>query len=132
LAPLTRPGGAPESIHMLLAALMCTGGVVASIYAIGMLRGRRDAYHCADSASARHGARVRTAAVVIGDWAARVVEARQPAKFAALEGIGHTTSHAPLTLAESTTRSPAESSVDYAPGRTHLLSHFRPSATIRA
>ena len=99
LAPLTGPGALPESLHMLLAALMCTGGVVAAVYAVGMLRGRRDAYH-------RRGFRVGLVTVlamaplqlVIGDLAARVVEKYQPAKLAAMEALTHTQSHAPLTL----------------------------------
>ncbi|WP_228559248.1 cytochrome ubiquinol oxidase subunit I [Catenulispora pinisilvae] len=99
LAPLTGPGALPESLHMLLAAIMCTGGVVAAVYAVGMLRGRRDAYH-------RRGFRVGLVAVlamaplqlVVGDLAARVVEKYQPAKLAAMEALTHTQSHAPLTL----------------------------------
>jgi cytochrome d ubiquinol oxidase subunit I len=133
LAPLTGPAAAPESLHMLLAALMCTGGVVASIYAIGMLRGRRDAYH-------RRGLGVGLVTilacaplqVVVGDWSARVVEARQPAKFAALEGIGQTRSHAPLTLGGI--YDPKSGELVHGlriPDGLSLLSHFRPSATIR-
>ncbi|GAA1950587.1 cytochrome ubiquinol oxidase subunit I [Catenulispora subtropica] len=99
LAPLTGPGALPESLHMLLAAIMCTGGVVAAVYAVGMLRGRRDAYH-------RRGFRVGLVAVlaaapvqlVVGDLAARVVEKYQPAKLAAMEALPHTRDHAPLTL----------------------------------
>jgi len=52
----------------------------------------------ADSASAGHGARVAPAAGRDRRLGRAGVEARQPAKFAALEGIGHTTSHAPFTL----------------------------------
>ncbi|MEY9926855.1 cytochrome d ubiquinol oxidase subunit I [Catenulispora sp. GP43] len=99
LAPLTGPGALPESLHMLLAAIMCTGGVVAAVYAVGMLRGRRDDYH-------RRGFRVGLVTVlaaapfqlVVGDLAARVVEKYQPAKLAAMEALTHTQSHAPLTL----------------------------------
>src|SRR5919197_499468 len=40
-------GGATgyEVPHMILAAYMVTGFLVASVYAVGMLRGRRDSYH---------------------------------------------------------------------------------------
>ena len=34
-----------EVPHMILAAYMVTGFLVASVYAVGMLRGRRDRYH---------------------------------------------------------------------------------------
>jgi cytochrome bd ubiquinol oxidase subunit I len=99
LAPFTTPAAAPQAIHMLVAALMCTGGAVAGVYATGMLRGRRDTYH-------RRGLAVGLVPVVVGaplqfvvgDWAARVVEKNQPVKLAAMEGLARTGSHAPLTL----------------------------------
>ena len=34
-----------EALHMLLAAYMVAGFIVAGVYAVGMLRGRRDRYH---------------------------------------------------------------------------------------
>src|SRR6202020_3105965 len=34
-----------EATHMILAAYMVTGFVVAGVYAVGLLRGRRDRYH---------------------------------------------------------------------------------------
>ncbi len=99
LAPFTTPSALPQALHMLVAALMCTGGAVAGVYAVGMLRGRRDLYH-------RRGLRVGLVTVlagaplqlVIGDWAARVVERQQPLKLAAMEGLYRTGNHAPLTL----------------------------------
>ncbi|AEH08101.1 MULTISPECIES: cytochrome ubiquinol oxidase subunit I [Protofrankia] len=99
LAPFLSPATPAQVIHMLLAALMCTGGAVAGVYAVGMLRGRRDAYH-------RRGLRVGLVTVlacaplqaVVGDWAARVVAAQQPLKLAAMEALYQTRSHAPLTL----------------------------------
>ncbi|ETA03651.1 cytochrome bd-type quinol oxidase, subunit 1 [Frankia sp. CcI6] len=98
-APFLSPGTPPQVVHMLLAALMCTGGAVSSIYAVGMLRGRRDAYH-------QRGLRIGLAVVlvcaplqlIVGDWAARIAGANQPFKLAAMEGLYHTRSHAPLTL----------------------------------
>ncbi len=133
LAPLTGPNAAPESLHMLIAALMCTGGVVASIYAIGMLRGRRDSYH-------RRGFAVGLVAVlvcaplqlVIGDWSARVVEAKQPAKFAALEGLGHSQTHAPVTIGGYYDAKSGKL-VDglRIPDGLSILGHFNPSAKIR-
>ncbi|MGF7236879.1 MAG: cytochrome ubiquinol oxidase subunit I [Frankia sp.] len=99
LAPFTTPSALPQALHMLVAALMCTGGAVAGVYAVGMLRGRRDLYH-------RRGLRVGLVTVlagaplqlVIGDWAARVVESQQPVKLAAMEGLYRTGAHAPLTV----------------------------------
>jgi cytochrome bd ubiquinol oxidase subunit I len=34
-----------ESLHMLLAAYIVAGFMVAGVYAAGMLKGRRDRYH---------------------------------------------------------------------------------------
>jgi cytochrome bd ubiquinol oxidase subunit I len=39
------PSTASQTVHMLLAAVMVVGFSVASVYAVGMLRGRRDRYH---------------------------------------------------------------------------------------
>ncbi len=39
------PSTAAETVHMLLAAVMVVGFGVAWVYAVGMLRGRRDHYH---------------------------------------------------------------------------------------
>ena len=88
-----------EVTHMFVAALMCTGGAVAAVYAIGMLRGRRDEYH-------RKGLNLGMAVILalapiqllIGDFAARDVAATQPAKLAAMEGHYYTSGHVPLTI----------------------------------
>jgi len=39
------PSTWPQFVHMVLAAYMVTGYLVASVYAAGMLRGRRGLYH---------------------------------------------------------------------------------------
>ena len=91
--------GWSEVTHMFVAAMMCTGGTVAAVYAWGMLRGRRDRYH-------RLGLGVGLGTVLgltpvqmfLGDWSARVVAATQPLKLASLEAVTKTGSHVPLTL----------------------------------
>ncbi len=88
-----------EVTHMLIAALMCTGGAVAAVYAVGMLRGRRGDYH-------RRGLNLGMAVVLalapiqflVGDTAARDVAATQPAKLAAMEGLYDTSGHVPLVI----------------------------------
>ncbi|CAO5157346.1 cytochrome bd ubiquinol oxidase subunit I [Frankia sp. AiPs1] len=98
-APFTSPSFGPQLVHMLLAAFMCAGGMVAAIYAVGMLRGRRDAYH-------RHGLAIGLTAVLVaaplqliaGDWAGRNAADHQPLKLAAMEGLYHTGSNAPFTI----------------------------------
>jgi cytochrome bd ubiquinol oxidase subunit I len=85
--------------HMLLAAYLATGLTVASIYAIAMLRGRRDQYHRRGLALALVvGLVVAPAQVMVGDRAAKLVAARQPVKLAAIEGLWETQARAPLTI----------------------------------
>jgi cytochrome bd ubiquinol oxidase subunit I len=45
LAPFLAPATPYQVVHMLLAAFMCTGFGVSSVYAVALLRGRRDRYH---------------------------------------------------------------------------------------
>jgi cytochrome bd ubiquinol oxidase subunit I len=83
-----------EVPHMILAAYLVTGFTVASIYAVGMLRGRRDRYH-------RLGLLIPlTVAVIaapiqfaVGDTAARAIAADQPIKFAGMECVQQTSTH---------------------------------------
>src|SRR3712207_9405093 len=44
-AAMFGPSTWPQVVHMLLAAYMVTGFTIASVYDVGMLRGRRDRYH---------------------------------------------------------------------------------------
>jgi cytochrome bd ubiquinol oxidase subunit I len=85
--------------HMVVAAYVVGGFLVASVYAVGMLRGRRDRYH-------RLGFLIpfSVAAVAIpiqmgvGDSLARWVYNNQPLKFAAIELVPETASDVPETL----------------------------------
>src|SRR3954453_17333930 len=77
-----------EFFHMLLAAYMVTGFVLASIYAVGMLRGRTDRYHRLGFIIPFTVAAVATPIqLFVGDTAARAVADDQPAKFAGFECI---------------------------------------------
>jgi cytochrome d ubiquinol oxidase subunit I len=77
-----------EVPHMILAAYMVTGFLIASVYAVGMLRGRRDRHH-------RLGLLIpfTVAAItapfqfLVGDTAARAIAHDQPIKFAAMECV---------------------------------------------
>jgi cytochrome bd ubiquinol oxidase subunit I len=83
-----------EAPHMILAAYLVTGFLVASVYAVGMLRGRRDRHH-------RLGLLIPlTIAVlvtpvqfVVGDTVARSIAKDQPVKFAAMECVQTTHTH---------------------------------------
>ena len=79
-----------EFFHMLLAAYMVTGFILASIYAVGMLRGRRDRYHRLGLLIPLTVAAIATPIqLFVGDTAARAVADDQPAKFAGMECIYH-------------------------------------------
>jgi cytochrome d ubiquinol oxidase subunit I len=88
-----------QALHMLIAAYLVGGFLVASVYAWGMLRGRRDRYH-------RIGFLIpfTVAAIAVpfqmfvGDELARWVYNNEPVKFAAIEMVPKTSSDVPETL----------------------------------
>lgn len=98
-AAMFGPSTWPQVVHMLLAAYMVTGFTVASVYAIGMLRGRRDRYHRAGLTIPLAFAAVLTPVQIgVGDWIANVVADNQPAKLAAMEGQQETMAGAPVSI----------------------------------
>ena len=88
------PATAYEVSHMILAAYLVTAFLVASVYAVGMLRGRRDRHH-------RLGLLIplTVASILapiqffVGDTAARAIAEDQQIKFAAKECVQHTHTH---------------------------------------
>ena len=98
-AAIFNPALPHELAHFLLAALLVAGFVVASVYAVGMLQGRRDRLH-------RLGFLIpfTVAAVamplqmLVGDRAVREVVRLQPVKFAAIEMVAETATHVPERL----------------------------------
>jgi cytochrome d ubiquinol oxidase subunit I len=93
------PATAPESIHMILAAFMVAGFGTAAVYAVGLLRGRRDEHHRLGFLVPFTFASVVTPfQIAAGDYIARFLAKYQPTKLAALEGVPHTGSHIPLHL----------------------------------
>jgi cytochrome bd ubiquinol oxidase subunit I len=96
---MLNPGTPVQTTHMMIAAYMATGFAIASVYAVGMLRGKRDAYHKrALAVGLALGAVLAPAQIVVGDWAARFVAQHQPIKLAALEGQWDTKAGAPLRI----------------------------------
>lgn len=82
----------PETIHMILAALMVTGFGTASVYAVAILRGRRDRYHQLGLTIPLVGASICAPIQIgVGDWAAEMVAHYQATKLAALEALSRTT-----------------------------------------
>lgn len=88
-----------EALHMLLAAYVVAGFVVAAVYAFGMLKEGRSPY-------LRKGflipftvaAIVIPAQIFVGDVVAREAFHNEPAKFADIELLTHTGTHVPETL----------------------------------
>ena len=73
---------------MILAAYMVVGFLVASIYAVGMLKGRRDRLHRLGLLIPLTIGLIATPIqLFVGDTAARAVADNQPAKFAGMECI---------------------------------------------
>lgn len=98
-AAMFGPSTWPQFTHMWLAAFMVTGFLVASVYAIGMLRGRRDRYHRAGLLIPLTVAAIATPVQIgVGDWIANTVADTQPAKLAAMEGQYETTAGAGLSI----------------------------------
>src|ERR1700683_1493238 len=130
-AAMFNPATGPETVHMILAALMVTGFGTASVYAVAMLRGRRDRYHRLGLLIPLTGAVILTPfQIVAGDWAARMVAVHQPTKLAAMEGLAKTTTGAPEAIGGY-----------YSDGKLHwalkipdglsLLAKLNPHATIQ-
>jgi cytochrome d ubiquinol oxidase subunit I len=88
-----------QAAHMLVAAYLVGGFLVASVYAAAMLRGRRDHYHRTAFLIAFTVAAVAAPVqLVVGDALARWVYDEQPVKFAAIELVPSTDSDVPETL----------------------------------
>ncbi len=83
-----------EVPHMILAAYLVTGFIVASIYAVGLLRGRRDRIHRLGLLIPLTVACIATPIqFAVGDSAARAIAAHQPIKFAGMECVDKTSTH---------------------------------------
>ncbi|MCW2523072.1 MAG: cytochrome ubiquinol oxidase subunit [Frankiales bacterium] len=89
-----------EMPHMILAAYMVSGFLVAGVYATGILRGRRNRYHYAGFALGFVPAAILTPfQIFVGDTAARAIAQDQPVKFATMEYVPQTSTHVPEWLA---------------------------------
>jgi cytochrome d ubiquinol oxidase subunit I len=83
-----------EVPHMILAAYLVTGFIVASVYAAGMLRGRRDRIHRIGLLIPLTVACIATPIqFAVGDSAARAIAKDQPIKFAGMECVQQTSTH---------------------------------------
>jgi cytochrome d ubiquinol oxidase subunit I len=91
---LFNPMLGPQYWHFIAAAYMTAGFLVASVYAVGWLRGRRDRYHrLGFLVPFTVAAIVTPVQMALGDGLARSVFQQQPTKFAAIEIVWKTGSH---------------------------------------
>ncbi|MEV5957882.1 cytochrome ubiquinol oxidase subunit I [Streptomyces sp. NPDC051987] len=89
----------PEYWHFVFAMFVTAGYVVAGVYAVGWLRGRRDRYHRLGFTVPFTLAAVCTPVqFVLGDSIARQVFHKQPVKFAGMEIVWKTATHQPEYL----------------------------------
>src|ERR687895_2264066 len=127
---LLNPAFGHEFPHMLLAAYMVAGFTVASVYAVGMLRGRRDRYHLLGFLIPFSVAAVITPVQIgVGDWMAHFVANYQPVKLAAMEGIFDTVRGAPLHVGGIAVNGEMRYGLEIPYGLS-LLAHWDPNAVI--
>ena len=88
-----------QAAHMVVAAYLVGGFLVASVYAVGMLRGRRDRYHRLGFVIPFTLAAIVTPIQMgVGDQLAGWVYRNEPQKFASIELVPKTKSDVPETL----------------------------------
>ena len=88
-----------QALHMSIAAFAATGFAVAGIHALMLLKGRNVRFHRrAFHIAAVFGAVAALVQPLSGDFSAKDVARRQPAKLAAMEALFHTEKPASLVL----------------------------------
>jgi cytochrome bd ubiquinol oxidase subunit I len=130
LEALFNPNLWHEEVHMYLAGFIVASALVASVYAVAWLRGRRDRYHRAGLIIPLAVLSLAAPAqLVVGDWAARTVAKEQPVKLAAMEGLDKTTKGADLTLGGIYVDGEVKGGVSI-PDMLSILADHDPGATI--
>src|SRR5213594_1158270 len=121
-----------EFWHFLIAAYIAAGFVVASIYAVSWLRGRRDHYQrLAFAVPFTVAALLTPLQLVVGDLAARALVQDQPAKFAAMEITWTTRDHNPEVVGGVLDSSGAIHLGVELPSLDSILVGYSPNAVIR-
>jgi cytochrome bd ubiquinol oxidase subunit I len=96
---LFNPAWPTETTHMVVGALLATAFGIVSVYAVGLLRGRRDSYHRKGLALGMTAAALLAPVQLgVGDLLGRTVAQNQPAKLAAFEGLYKTEDGAGFNL----------------------------------
>jgi cytochrome d ubiquinol oxidase subunit I len=129
-AAMFNPATPPQTVHMILAAFMVAGFGMASVYAVAMLRGRRDRYHRLGFLIPFIVAAIVTPVQIgVGDWAARFVADNQPIKLAAMEGVFQTARGVPLHLGGVAVDGELRYALEIPYGLS-LIAHLNPDAEI--
>lgn len=129
-AAMFNPATPPQTTHMIVAAFMVTGFGISSVYAVAILRGRRDRYHRLGFAVPfTIAAALTPVQVVVGDWAAHFVAEYQPVKLAAMEGLDTTQRGAPLSLGGVYIDGELHYAVEI-PNALSILAHWDPDAEV--
>jgi cytochrome d ubiquinol oxidase subunit I len=133
LAAMFNPAWATETSHMVLGAYLATTFGVAAVYAVGMLRGRRDAYHRkAIAVSLALAAILAPLQMGVGDLLGRTVAQHQPATLAAIEGVTHNETGAGLNVGGIPLPGHATTVLNVkVPNLLSLLAYDKPNAPVR-
>jgi cytochrome bd ubiquinol oxidase subunit I len=130
-AAMFNPATPPQTVHMILAAFMVAGFGLASVYAVAMLRGRRDRYHRLGFLVPFTVAAIITPVQIgVGDWAAHFVAHNQEVKFAAMEGVYETERGVPLHVGGIYVDDELRYAVEI-PNGLSLLGYWDPDAEVR-
>jgi cytochrome d ubiquinol oxidase subunit I len=132
IAAMLNPASLGQVVHMTLAAYVATAFGVAGVHAFFLLRDRTSAFHRRAFAIALAvGAIAIPLQAVSGDLIARMVAQRQPAKFAAMEGLYRTRAGAPLSIGgiADDARMEMRWAIEVPYGLS-LLAHHDPHATV--
>ncbi|MFF7920852.1 cytochrome ubiquinol oxidase subunit I [Streptomyces mirabilis] len=121
----------PEYWHFVVGVVLTAGYVVAGVYAVGLLRGRRDRYHRLGFTLPFTVAAILTPVqFVLGDSIARSVFHKQPVKFAATELVWKTDTHVPEYLFGRLHTDGSVSGGIKVPQLDSILAGFRPSTEV--
>lgn len=125
------PATPPQTVHMIIAAFMVAGFATASVYAVAMLRGRRDRYHrLGFLVPFAIAAALTPVQIGVGDWAAKFVASNQPVKFAAMEGLNETQRGAPLSVGGIYLDGEIRFAIEI-PNGLSILAHWDPNAEVK-
>jgi cytochrome bd ubiquinol oxidase subunit I len=133
IAAMLNPSTPYQTAHMIFACYVATGFGVAAVYAVSMLRGKRDEYRRKGLLLGMLMGSIALPFQLLSGHACAVFLAQaQPVKLAAMEGHFQTEAGAPLRIGGWA--DPATGQVHYAfeiPKGLSILAHNDPDATVR-